>query len=461
MNEPFEEDGYVWEPKSEERAVAHLRFDPELGTKLTLINAPWAVEVRGQWDVLHGESLWGQPWSLFDVRCSSSQGTTNSRSTCVASTLITGIHAYSQDEIVFTDLTMCCRGMREWLTQGRRGREGALTRPDDAREDFWGMCQATVEGVELLFHVSALGSVSYYRRCSEATAVLKLKSPTPLSLTQWLERWVAQVENLMVFGMRQPSSVLSLSGIDAGAVSPNGLPFDVKVYASSYPQVPDLPWTAYQGRALLPANAVDDVGDLIEQWFALHRELGDAAQLFFGTINDRDLPALNRMLNLLAFAETYHRRKFDEPPLTETEHEALSKQMLDGLPSGRERDVYAGRLLHANAQSQRQRIRWLINRAASGDPRLKEIERALAASLIETRNHLTHFEPPNEWVAGTSYGYAVLAAALEFVVEANILLDLGFTEAEVQDSLTQGHGWDDPIPVLPADEAPGRVRDNS
>ncbi len=457
MSEPFEEDGYVWEPGSDERAVAHLRFDPDHGTDLTLINAPWALEVGKPWDVLYGESLWGQPWSLFDVRCRSSQRAANSRSGCEAETFVTGVHADKEADIAFTDLAFGCYGMREWLTQGRRDRESALTRPADARDDFWGMCQASAEGVELLFHVNAIKSGDWYRQHFEATAVLQLKSPTPLSLTQWLERWVTPIQDLMVFGMRQPSSTISLSGIHAGAVGPNGLPFDVKVHALWHPRVPDLSWAVYQGRAILPANAVDDIGELIAQWFALHRKLGNAAQLFFGTINDRDLPALNRMLNLLAFAETYHRRRFDEPPLAEAEHDALSKQMLAGLPSQRECDVYAGRLLHANAQSQRQRVRWLITRAASADSRLEEVKRALVDSLIETRNHLTHFDAPNEWVANTSYGYALLAAALEFVLEANILLDLGLTEEQVQHGLAQGHGWDDPIPQLPANGAPGRA----
>jgi hypothetical protein len=57
MSEPFEEDGYVWEPRSDERAVAHLRFDPDHGSEVILINAQWAVEVGKRWNVLHGESL--------------------------------------------------------------------------------------------------------------------------------------------------------------------------------------------------------------------------------------------------------------------------------------------------------------------------------------------------------------------------------------------------------------------
>jgi hypothetical protein len=103
-----------------------------------------------------------------------------------------------------------------------------------------------------------------------------------------------QIQDLMVFGMRQPSATISVSVINAGDVGLNGLRHDVKIHQVWHPLVPVLPWTAYQGRALLPANAVDDIGELIVRWFALHRELGDAAQFLFGTINDRDLPAVNQ-----------------------------------------------------------------------------------------------------------------------------------------------------------------------
>ena len=362
-----------------------------------------------------------------------------------------------EDEVAFTDLYLRCHGMREWLTLGCDNRPSVLNRGESTDENFWGSVHATAEGVELLFHVSAIGSVSWYGQHSEVTAALQLKSPQPLSLTQWREQWVAHVQDLMVFGMRHTSATIAVSGTDAGAVATNGRPYDVKIYEPWRPHVSELGWAIYKGRALLPANAVDDVGDLLERWFALQRELGDAAQFFFGTINDRDLPAVNRMLNLLAFAETYHRRKYDEPPLGEEQHNTFREDMLSQLPSQSERDIYDSRLQHANAQSQRQRVRWLITRVATADPRLDDVKKALVNSLIETRNHLTHFDPPNEWVSNTSYGYALLAAALEYVLEGNILLDLGLDEERVQECLSQGHGWDDPIPELPIDEAPGRL----
>ena len=66
---------------------------PDHGTDLTLINAPWALEVGKQWDVLYGESLWGQPWSLFDVRCRSSRRAANSRVGVRGGEVVTGVHA--------------------------------------------------------------------------------------------------------------------------------------------------------------------------------------------------------------------------------------------------------------------------------------------------------------------------------------------------------------------------------
>jgi len=162
VEESIEEDGYVWEPGSEDRVPARLRFSPERGCELTLINSSWADDVGGEWEVLHGESLWGQPWSCFDVRCAGAQRgvNENSRSTCKVRTLITGIHAHNQDEIAFSDLSLRCHGMREWLTQGRKDRESALKRPENASDDLWGMVHATAEGVELLFHVSVIKSLN-------------------------------------------------------------------------------------------------------------------------------------------------------------------------------------------------------------------------------------------------------------------------------------------------------------
>lgn len=460
MSKPYEEDGYLWEPGQEQgRASAHVAFDPGFGTRITIIDAKWAGDVASHWAVLHGESLWGQQWTLFEVRGQPAQKTPwrsdHSRTEASAWRLVTGGHFGTEEDIELTTLQLRCHGMREWLTQGRRDRASALHKPDDAPDDFWGSVRATAGGVRAVFSVAWVGGGDWYRHHKEANATLQLESDEPLSLSAWLHDWVTPTQDLLLFAMRHPTATISLSGHDARTASSESGPIHVEVL-EAWTTLPTQMWTAYMGRALLPANAVDNPSDLLGRWFTLREELGDAAQLFFATLNDRGLPSVNRLLNVLAFAESYHRRRHNEPPLTAEQHDACRAAMLGALASGKERDVYDSRLQHANAQSQRQRIRWLVKRAATADHRLLDLSKPLVSSLIETRNRLTHFEGDGPWVTTTVFGYSLLAAALEYVLEANLLLDLGLAAGVVAECLAEGHGWDDPLPELPHDEAPGR-----
>lgn len=63
----------------------------------------------------------------------------------------------------------------------------------------------------------------------------------------------------------------------------------------------------------------------------------------------------------------------------------------------------------------------------------------------------------SQWVTTTPFGHSVLPATLEYVIEANILRDLGLDEESVGRCLRTGHGWDDPIPELPGRRSTGPV----
>jgi uncharacterized Zn finger protein len=127
---------------------------------------------------------------------------------------------------------------------------------------------------------------------------------------------------------------------------------------------------------------------LVRSWFTLHGRLRGSGTFFFGTLNDYDLPVENRLLNLLAFAETYHRELHDEPPFAVEDHQRNTRAMLAALRDESAVPVYQGTLKHANRQTQRERVRWLIQRAAQTDWRFDELVRPLEKSLIDTRNYL-------------------------------------------------------------------------
>ena len=362
MTKSLDEDGFVWQPGSEQRSLARLRFDPEQGIDIVLLNADWSVgEDVGYWPTLHGESLWGTPWTLFEVRRSRYAGagghTGNSRTECDASTLFVGVHAKSEDDVELGLLQVRLRGLREWLTATRPARPSPLARPETADESLHGMLWTTVGDTELDFTVVA-PSASGRRGAlpSELMASVQVHAQEPLSLSQWLDRWLVPLRNLLVFATREQSVIESLRGVDADGN-------DVVVYETWRPMVQERP-SAFHQRDLLPAAAVGDVGEFLRRWLALHEELGAATQFLFGTLNDRDLPAVNRLLNMLAFAETYHRSKHDEPPLSVDEDAAFRKAMLSQLPTNARRTSIA-----TGSSTPTRRASANAHAGSSGEPR--------------------------------------------------------------------------------------------
>src|SRR5437763_14381 len=98
----------------------------------------------------------------------------------------------------------------------------------------------------------------------------------------------------------------------------------------------------------------------------------------------------SRLLLLTACAEGYHRVLHDDPPFEPEAHKELVKDMIAALPEDDDtRDHYRQRLHFANSQSQRERIRWLIERAAEADDRLQGQARAVTRQLVAWRNSQT------------------------------------------------------------------------
>lgn len=121
--------------------------------------------------------------------------------------------------------------------------------------------------------------------------------------------------------------------------------------------------------------------------------------------------------------------------------------MLDVLPaSGNAKTHYGDRLRHANSQSQRQRIRWLIERASTADDRLADHARSVTARLVGWRNDHTHLG--SESTTPPLDDLLLLNEVLSYVIEANILLDLGISEEDARYCLAHGYVWDDPIPIF-------------
>lgn len=453
--------GTWWAPARDDvRAEGEITALAEGLIWLDLASDPWqdvagrrAVEPRA----LYGSGTSGEPMSLLGVRFIGGQKTLQGDRAHVrylVGTLILGAHAETEDDVLLDSVRVSFRGLREWLMGGTsqiaialplvRPTPSADSNDEPPRTDDWVRSSSLeIDDVEACaFVASGPSRTGRFRVLYETKAWLQLKAKQPLTLTQWRETWVEPLRDLVLFGTREQTIVLSLSG-QAQGLGPLG----VRVYRAQDVHIDAPDHVEYHQRDLLPAGILgeDGLGLLIERWRGLHQSLGAVAQALFEVWNTADMPPLTRLLRLTSCAEGYHRARYDEPPFTDKDHDDMVATMLASLPEDRMvRDQYRDPLRYANRQSQRKRIRWLIDHAAEVDDRLARQSRDLTDKLVGWRNDQTHLDV--EVTAPPLDDLLLLNAVLAYVLEANILLDLGIGDDTLR-CLSLGHAWDDPIPA--------------
>jgi ApeA N-terminal domain 1 len=177
----------------------------------------------------------------------------------------------------------------------------------------------------------------------------------------------------------------------------------------------------------------------LQAWFALHRQIGPVWQLLFSTLQRTTGLLENRFLNLVAFAEGYHRAMHDQPPLTPEQAKAATKAALASIPDSKTRRVYRDALAHANSQSQAQRVSELTGRCLAVLDAWELDTAAFTREVKDTRNWLNHWGKRGKHTHDDGPGLSILVAHLEVILYANLMLDLGMTDLEVAKAI--GSGW--------------------
>ncbi len=414
---------------------------------------------------LYGRGTSGEPMSLLGVRFIGGQKALQgqrARVRYLVDTLIVGALAETEDDVFVDSVRVSFRGLREWLMGGtsRIGTPLPLVRPTPPADnndappttgDWVRSLPLEIGDVEMLAFVASSPSWSgRFRVLYETKAWLQLRAEQPMTLAQWREAWVEPLRDLVLFGTREQSVVLSLSGQaqDLGHSQ-------VRVFRAPDASIAAPDHVEYHQRDLLPAGiwGEDGLALLVDRWRNLHHSIGAVARALFEVWNTPDMPPLTRLLRLASCAEGYHRALHDEPPFTEQDHDDMVAAMMASLPQKTAiRDHYRTPLRYANSQSQRKRIRWLTDRAAVVDDRLARRSPDLTDRLVGWRNEQTHLDvevttPPFD-------DLLLLNAVLTYVLEANVLLDLGIGDNTLR-CLSLGHVWDDPVPAWLVSESPG------
>jgi ApeA N-terminal domain 1 len=436
--EPFDEDVLVGPPGAE-RAQGRLRYSPDQGLTLTVMGADWLAGEQAEqaWPSLQGESFASVPLTLLDAAGRRREFTNRrGRAEISAQTLVVGTHVASRQELRFGRAAFSLRGLREWLSGGWSQIEPNLkdgVNPDVQTLNF------TIGESDLLFVSSVQESIARFRTVEERQANVSITVAEPASLAQWQDRWITPLRDLMIFANRERSVLTELSGF----VEADTLHGAVRIFERRETTIdPETNFSFYQ-RDLLPVGIIDPAA-LVSAWIDLHSRLGASTAFLFGTLNASRLPVENEFLNLMAFAEAYHRVLHNEPPLEAEDHSRYRESMLAALPNDEEvRALYDRDFDFSNRQSQRERMRWFVLRAEMEDW-ADDLGEDIVGRLVATRNWLTHWGKKTTKVA-EGPDLALLNRQLLFVIESNLLSDLGLDDEAVTRCLALGYVWDYPF----------------
>lgn len=467
----FELDGYWWVPDETERRAGHLSFNPNTGARLVLLDwfpggTPFGegsaglltLEPPERVAVVHGETVAGVRCTLFDVVCESWESSlAHSVERWSSDRLLHGLHVMSPDEVQFDLATAELRGLEPWLTQSTPAAGGLVSGLSGLEERD----QVTVmlEGASLILLVAPEETVRRGERTRSRRALARFELDPPIALSEFREKYLGPLEDLLVLATREPVGVEHLSFfLSRSPPRAPGPPFPAsKVLAGHRPEVkvvervrsewPSLRRGAYERMLFGVATLHEDPSAFVRRWFENRARLAEAGDLLIATLDGPKLYLENRLLNYLAFAEAYHRIEHDCQPLPEAVHERLVARMLDALDTDEQRDVYRNRLRYANSLSQRWRVEALVVRAAATVPRLEPLATRLSRGLVHTRNYITHWGDPTKHVLKDEELFDAVRQ-LVLVLQVNLMLDLGLSGEVVAACVEGSYNGDRVLPPV-------------
>ena len=447
-NEPWREECRFWLPDDDHVSYGWLDYAPDRGVEAHIMDTPLAdredSDEEEQIEAIFGETLGRLPFSLLHVWRLNTRwpggGSLDVQSGNIvdfaAGYVVRRAHVRSLEEILVKRGAPEVSGLWEFLSGGTVDK-GLLPVPPgpNAYDDF----SVPLERAELHLAVWANERHGARLTSAELQAGASFEPAEPMPLPEFSERYSDPFRDLVAFATDEPTFTYGLRAWipDAEPESPvsySGL----EIVHRRYPPIEPPAQSSYSYYSLMlnPAT-VPDPRRTIAAWFRLREQLGPVWPFLFATLHRPDLPLENQLLNLAAFGEGYHRTLHDRPQLSDVAHKQARKAMLSGLDNAHERDVYNKALRYANLQTQRQRVRWLTNRALDVLDAWDLDAKTFTDELVDTRNWLVHWgkRGPN---AQEHEGMAVLRIRFEHILRINLLLELGLDEDSAAEQFASG-----------------------
>jgi ApeA N-terminal domain 1 len=327
--------------------------------------------------------------------------------TIYADRLYDGVQFSDPSDATFSGASISFERLTDWV-----GQSGFLGRGDfpDIKNDVDTLIafksppplEVTLPGAKATIWTGGSSHLGWYEESVTQRTSLMFEAPVPLHFEVWRDAYFGRLHDLLDFATDRPCAIREVRLFDTdGDISERRR---VEVAHRLIESAPD-----DLKRPLLPneilftlSSALKLVPDVIEVWFELREKLAYAGDLLFSTLYREQMILDNYFWNVAQAAEIAHREVFG----------------LDA--SGNTRDIYFIKRMKELVASTNGTVAGVVPDPAG-----------FATRVRDTRNYITHGNPRQQKSSVRDADLYYLAHQLGFVLKANILLKLGFPDAEV------------------------------
>lgn len=389
-----------------------------------------------------GMSREGQPITLIDsVNCFRELPEQTPRSLLWPDHALLGAHFASKSEVVSRQAQLQLVGLREWL--GRqiiefKGGESSWTYTVRHSDPIKVSCDAG----EFAIWSGADGKHGWWSLELRAKVGVQITAAQPLGIAEWHERYFRPLQTFVSLATTHPSEITRVDLVLNDPSDATGRDQIIEVVGRpSRARTPFAPAESRAGQMLFTYDDVKSrLADVLQRWLSASIPLRGVLAPFFSTMYLQGLYVEQRFLSLVRAVEAYHRSETREPRVPDTEWKKIRRSATAAVPDAHQERVRE-LLLYGNDPTFDERMSEVT---ASLEPIFEEygLDRTKALKAIKkARNGLVH------GLAGktdrNTEPELLIACSdlLEFVVQASLLQELGFSPTEAARRVTAAEGF--------------------
>lgn len=358
--------------------------------------------------------------------------------------LLCGVGYQTNEPIVFNSVSFTVEGLNEWLDINGitvtydEGRKSATIDYDPQGELVYDL----TDGFKLhIYFIYTLPGFSHdYEAKIAQQAFLRISSIDAKELSEYIEK-IHHITYMLCFAIDETVAVSNVSAISDNAViqisEGKKAPANIKIYFESRPFSIGQPKISRHKMLFRFDHVSGSFEKIINSWFHAYSKIRPALSLYFSSATNTHKFLESRFLFLIQGLETYHRKTSSETRMEENRYEELVSRLVH-VCSESHREWLESRLKHGNEISLRQRIKRIIQpyKSLIGNNKRRE---QLIASIVDTRNYLTHYEERLRVRAASGNDLWDLCMKLEAIFQLLILKELGFEKNEIESILSRNY----------------------